>query len=361
MLRFQSMEDNNMNIQSNENILLTGAGFTKNFGAYLASEMWTEIFNHNKIQAQPKIKELMRNEFDYESVYYSVMEGSSYTKDEKEAINDAVTFVYDNIDINLRKYASGAPHSAELDNVAQFINHFNGIKYEKCVDSNNIIHHIQTKTSNKGFIFTLNQDMFFERLYSNYDLSIPGIKNNPEWFKSSFRTKIDSNYCQLPNERELDCIKQNILSDGYFYLIKLHGSYKWKSFDGSDIMVIGKGKTEQIQKEPLLKYYSEVFKMALSHYQRRLLVIGYSFCDEHINRIIAEAVRDYDLKIYIISPESPTAFKTKMVEKTKHGEDIWQGISGYYHHKLIDIFPEKSSFETQASRNLLNNFFRIHE
>jgi hypothetical protein len=35
-----------MNIQSSENILLTGAGFTKNFGGLLASEMWAEIFNH---------------------------------------------------------------------------------------------------------------------------------------------------------------------------------------------------------------------------------------------------------------------------------------------------------------------------
>jgi hypothetical protein len=32
MLRFKKMKDNNMNIQSSEHILLTGAGFTKNFG-----------------------------------------------------------------------------------------------------------------------------------------------------------------------------------------------------------------------------------------------------------------------------------------------------------------------------------------
>ncbi|KAF5421924.1 MAG: hypothetical protein C5S44_05655 [Candidatus Methanocomedens sp.] len=51
------MKDNNMNIQSSKHVLLTGAGFTKNFGTPLASEMWAEIFNHKKIQAQPKIKE----------------------------------------------------------------------------------------------------------------------------------------------------------------------------------------------------------------------------------------------------------------------------------------------------------------
>jgi hypothetical protein len=83
------MKDNNMNIQSSKYVLLTGAGFTKNFGTPLASEMWAEIFNHKKIQAQPKIKELMTTDFDYESIYYSILEGS-YIEDEKEAIIDAV-------------------------------------------------------------------------------------------------------------------------------------------------------------------------------------------------------------------------------------------------------------------------------
>lgn len=68
-----------MNIQSTEpifteNILLLGAGFTKNFGGLLANEMWAHIFNHEKVQAQSRIKELMLNDFDYESIYYAVLE-----------------------------------------------------------------------------------------------------------------------------------------------------------------------------------------------------------------------------------------------------------------------------------------------
>ncbi|MCO5382417.1 MAG: hypothetical protein NHB15_10310 [Methanosarcina barkeri] len=69
------MDDENTGSTFAENILLLGAGFTKNFGGLLASEMWAEIFNNENIQTQPRIKKLMQNNFDYESIYYSVLEG----------------------------------------------------------------------------------------------------------------------------------------------------------------------------------------------------------------------------------------------------------------------------------------------
>jgi len=38
-------------------ILLTGAGFTKNFGGFIASEMWAKIFNCRELQIEvsPKL------------------------------------------------------------------------------------------------------------------------------------------------------------------------------------------------------------------------------------------------------------------------------------------------------------------
>jgi hypothetical protein len=297
--------------------------------------MWATIFNHKKVQAHPKIRELMMGDFDYESIYNSIMEGP-YTEDEKEAIDSAVKFTHNNIDTILREYAGGVPYPVGLTNVIQFVQRF-------------------AEAKNRGFIFTLNQDLFFERLYHGVyksKLCIPGIKNNSEWFTSYFRKKLDeSDYCQLPNEDELNFFKRDILSDRNFFLIKLHGSSNW-----GKKMVIGGGKTEQIQKVPLLKWYFKIFKNVLSQNQRRLLIIGYGFGDDHINRIISYAVRDYGLKIYIISPDSPADFKTKLVKKSKLGTDIWQGISGYFQHSLMDIFPE-SAEATQASRNLTKLFF----
>jgi hypothetical protein len=138
MLRFKKMKDNNLNFQSSEHILLTGAGFTKNFGAPLAIEMWATIFNHKIIQAQPRIKELMMNDFDYESIYTSIIEGS-YTEDEKKAIRYVVKFAYDNIDTILREYTPIAPVPAELDNIRQFINRFNENRIKSRTGPNNVI------------------------------------------------------------------------------------------------------------------------------------------------------------------------------------------------------------------------------
>lgn len=345
------MKNNVINIQSSENILLTGAGFTKNFGGLLASEMWAEIFNHEKIQAQPIIKELMSDNFDYESIYYSIMEGS-YTDDEKEAIDDAVKSAYEYIDSILIDIIKDHPYPTELDNVNNLISGFSETGSYSSTGTNHVTRYVYPKTSIKSFIFTLNQDLFFERLYDNHHdakLSIPGIKNNSEWFKTTFNRPLNlSDYYQLPNEEELNRIKPDILSDGNFFLIKLHGSYNWKSSDGSQkmAMAIGSGKIEQIQKEPLLNYYFDIFKKALLQNQRSLVIIGYGFGDIHINHEISKAVKDNELKIYIISPVSPEEFKKKLCEKPGFSINVWKEISGYFQYslkdkKFFDIFPVK--------------------
>jgi len=214
-------------------------------------------------------------------------------------------------------------------------------------------------TKNKSFIFTLNQDLFFERLISNHQLSIPGITKKSNFFTTYFRDELsEGDYCQLPDKYKLNHIKSNILSKGNFFFIKLHGSHNWKSFDGTPKMVIGKGKTEQIEKEPLLNYYFDIFKNVLFQKKRRLLIVGYGFGDEHINNIIAEAIRYYELKIYIISPDLPKDLKNKLINETKYGEYLWQGISGYFQNRLIEIFPEDLYHPTQASKKLIKNFFQ---
>ena len=187
-------------------------------------------------------------------------------------------------------------------------------------------------TKSKSFIFTLNQDLFFERLYRKNayaDLSIPGIVNDEEWFTGNFYKPLESeDYCKLPTEDELKSTKENFLEVGNFFLIKLHGSCNWISSNGSDTMVIGRGKTKQIKNEPLLQHYFEIFNQVLSQDHRRLLVIGYSFSDEHLNSIIFNAVKKHGLKVYILSPESPKKFKEKLCEGCKNAEtiNIWNGV-----------------------------------
>jgi hypothetical protein len=52
-------------------LLLTGAGFTKTFGGYLASEMWATILNQPEVQNSPELLKGMRDleNLDYEMYY----------------------------------------------------------------------------------------------------------------------------------------------------------------------------------------------------------------------------------------------------------------------------------------------------
>ncbi len=52
-------------------ILLTGAGFTHNFGGFLAREMWSKIFNNPIVQASTEARKLLLDDFDFESIYES--------------------------------------------------------------------------------------------------------------------------------------------------------------------------------------------------------------------------------------------------------------------------------------------------
>ncbi|AKB53936.1 MULTISPECIES: SIR2 family protein [Methanosarcina] len=372
------MSNKNTGSMYAENILLLGAGFTKNFGGLLASEMWAEIFNNEKIQAQPRIKKLMLNNFDYESVYYSVLEGLEdkesllptlkFKRKEKDAIQEATKAAYDTIDETLLRRLRKYPEIEWIHNTDTLFFNFGN-------------------TKNKSFIFTLNQDLFIERFYQNpleprdptkiyiLRLCIPGIDKYPVWYmnrdsfydfipfstdeeREQFYNLKKEDYYLLPNEDVLNSRKENLLKKESYFLIKLHGSYNWISSNGSKSMVIGRGKTEQINNEPLLRFYFDTFKEVLSQDKRRLLVIGYGFGDEHINSVISNAVKNHGLKIYILSPESPKSFKEKLCDgcgKSKDIINIWNGVSGYF--QCVEDVLLKDTYGNQSEKEHFYNVF----
>jgi SIR2-like domain len=84
--------------------------------------------------------------------------------------------------------------------------------------------------------------------------------------------------------------------------MKLHGSFDW--LNGREIMlIIGGNKTANIKKHPLLTWYHENFRADLESEGARLMIIGYSFNDAHINEAITNAIsKEKNLSIFIIDP-----------------------------------------------------------
>lgn len=84
--------------------------------------------------------------------------------------------------------------------------------------------------------------------------------------------------------------------------IKLHGSTDWETESGSSVLIMGNAKSGSIEKFPLLRWYHQEFESHLRRGNAKLMVIGYSFQDEHINKVILDASNACGLKTFIIDP-----------------------------------------------------------
>jgi hypothetical protein len=221
-----------MNVDCQDRILLTGAGFTKNFGAPLAKELWSIILSSPALDDAPGVRRILLNDFDFESVYNTVMRGALLPflgeegdwERQRGALQKAVNDAYEHIDLKVREFnfRRDAPNPTNLYKVKEFIANFSG------------------NAKKPGFFFTLNQDLFIER-HSNNDPrpTLPGITHGPTWFVP------DSNR-DLAAERSVIPVSQRgeqILNSSPFYYVKLHGSSNWYSAD-KEIMVIGDSKQE---------------------------------------------------------------------------------------------------------------------
>jgi hypothetical protein len=150
-----------------KNVLLTGAGFTRNFGGYLAAEMWAVIFRQPEIRRYPNLRKRMLEGLDYEALYHDVLSSEFYTSEEEGSLTKAIRNAYQEMhelicqwDLKRNKDAAAVCRA--------FIARFDGSGQER------------------GFFFTLNQDLFLERFFSlGYQqaslIKIPGLEH-AKWF-----------------------------------------------------------------------------------------------------------------------------------------------------------------------------------
>ncbi len=191
-----------------------------------------------------------------------------------------------------------------------------------------------------SFIFTLNQDLFFERYHNREKLTVvPGL---PDHLSGVLKAGDSSTVfrLRLPTTGELEQRKAKFkMQDAEIAYVKLHGSQGWLSSDGADAIVIGTRKT--VEKEPLLKWYWSLFEEVISRPETRLLTVGYSFHDEHTNRHIASAI-GRGLKLYVILPQLPQNFKDELTRPGGHnvplGNELWTCLMEYWPGTLSDFY-----------------------
>jgi len=161
-------------------------------------------------------------------------------------------------------------------------------------------------------------------------------------------------YIGIPTELP-DGLQEIINRRGTLFYLKLHCSCNWRRGDEQSRIVFGRAKEEQIQSEPLLQAYFDVFRRVLATPNAQLLIIGYGFGDEHVNGEIARAIEEAGLRVHIVSP-APQKDIRATLQKDPAGSAIWQRLAGYHQCTVLQLFPGHCTMSLHW-RTLKGEFF----
>jgi hypothetical protein len=271
-------------------ILFTGAGFTKDFGGALASEMWERIFNNPLIQRTPELASVMRRDSDFESVYATVLRGSVHSPEEKTSLKAAMAAAYASLDNEISDWICMNQPQGALEAHDAFFD--------------------LLRDKHGPLFFTLNQDLFIERsnglLERNRGFATPGVPHlTLEPTTGEDATLNVDGFVGLPGPRDAEAgFRGDTDSQATIVYVKLHGSYGWKSCNGGDQLVLGHDKENEIDREPLLREYWRFFKEMINEGNKRMLIVGYGFRDQHVNKALLEAIEIHGLKLCVVDPRS---------------------------------------------------------
>jgi hypothetical protein len=320
-----------------KHVLLTGAGWSRNWGAQLASEVWSALLGHPAVGANPRVRDLLLDETAFE-VALGRAGVAPFTPADREALEQAILDTFIGMDYGIGR----VDHPwINIYGVQRLLFRFWGLRGDD---------------NTSGYLFTLNQDLFFERYLFNEHVAgappgaLPGLAPVPgqSWFCSNVGPYSTSFTMQPVADPPTQGQLQNQMN-----VIKLHGSFNWRSPDGHNVMVVGTEKTAAIAGTPLLSWYFDIFKQVLSAGDVLLMIVGYGFGDEHTNAVIAEAVEKHGLRVFIWNTTSDLK---GLLASVPHGPTIWRGLISTSARWLIEVFPSNQA-ETEEFRRIMTTFF----
>ncbi len=297
----------------NGRLLLTGAGFSRDWGGYLAKEIWSLILGNPKIRARPKIDRLLHRQMNFEEALAKaeVTEKERYSEADRDVLRAAIMDAFDLQDIRIRTQDNQGLVTALWGLLKTF-----------------------SKGPGTKCLFTLNQDLLLERFMLSGDaprVDIPGVPSESWWFGREVATA-PWPHASHPVTVSDDPGPSFRTAKGKITYIKLHGSTNWRRPRG-DVMVLGGAKEAAIKQFRILRINTAVFRAALKQPEGRLLVIGYSFADDHINRSIAIGVKT-GLRLWVVDPSDPEKIRSSL--RARGMGTIWNAVVGYtpgsWHH-----------------------------
>ena len=266
--------------------LLIGAGFSRNWGGWLASEAFEYLLGDPTVVANAELRavlwrhqatggfEAALDELERETVP-NAQRNSLQLRSAMRRMFDSMNSAFKSTGLEFRQ-PFGSDHP-----VRNFLLRFNAI-------------------------FSLNQDLLLEHCYrgSKDGLVDRGdVRTERSWqFPGMRLTPAPDEGAVYPSAVGIWVPSgDHAVAQGEQPIFKLHGSSNWRSAEGSDMMILGGGKARAIERYPVLRWYSQIFTEYLTQPDARLMVIGYGFRDEDVNTPLTQAI-EKGLRLFVVDP-----------------------------------------------------------
>lgn len=278
-------------------VLLLGAGFSHNWGGWLASEAFEYLLGCPEIQEDQTLKDLMWKHQDtggFEGAIEQVQKENTLAANAETAcrlqgLQAAVFRMF--VDMN-KAFIDLPSHEWE----------FRAENYDKKYERR-----ISTFLGKFDAIFSLNQDILIERQYHGDDRafthpkfskgpSLPGMHHHSQSNRLGRSGWAQDTWTPMTAPEQGFAVEPD--TQPFF---KLHGSSNWRRSSGDDLLIIGGNKLGEIKFNPVLNWYHEMFESYLCTPDTRLMVIGYGFRDMHINEVIQKGV-EAGAKFFVVDP-----------------------------------------------------------
>jgi hypothetical protein len=265
-------------------VLLIGAGFSRNWGGWLASEAFEYLLGSSEVGTDAELRRLL------------------WAHQRKGGFEDALAELQQRVERDPH-----GPDKALLGKLEAAVLHMFGdmntaLAARDWEFTGDMRMQVGPFLAKFDAIFTLNQDVLLEHRYVPNVMAyghprvnsatLPGMRRIPSgdpmhhdsWAWSTWVPEGDVQFgaaCQP--------------------IYKLHGSSNWYAADaGEPMLIIGGDKARNIRRNRVLSVYAEAFDDWLSR-GTRLMVIGYGFRDDHINAALSRAA-ERGLQMFVIDP-----------------------------------------------------------
>lgn len=322
------------------NILLTGAGFSRNWGGWLASEAFEYLIGCrglNAVALQMLWHHKDRGGFE---AALAALQGDARTSKAATSLEAAISGMFH--DMNTAFADTDLTFSGgEVDALETFPTRFNAI-------------------------FTLNQDTLLERHYLNDNVCLLSNRRWDGWTLPGLTPVADPMGSPLTPATVKDWtpavppFKVDARCQPYF---KLHGSSNWLAAGAGggtrQLLVLGGNKSKSITDAPLLKWYHEQFAEMLAKPSTRLLIIGYGFGDDHINATLKTSAEG-GARMFVVDPNGVDVMDSNRHIRAQGGiyapgdlaKALWPAVDGASRRTLREIFGRDA-----AERQKLMRFF----